>query len=219
VSTNHSSSTGTDYAAMRTAMVVSQLRPNGVTDTRLLAAMGDLPRERFLPDARRAVAYADRPVPLANGRALNPPMTTARLLDALKLTPNARLLIVGAASGYATAVARELCASVTGIEEDADLIALAPEGLSLTQGSLVSGAPDAAPFDAILIDGAIESIPDALLAQLADNGRIACAIVRDGVARLSIGRRGGSGFALSDFADAEAVVLPGFAAIREFVFE
>lgn len=200
-------------------MVVSQLRPNGVTDTRLLAAMGSTPREEFLPEARRAVAYADRPVPLAAGRSLNPPMTTARLFNALDLRADSRLLIVGAASGYSTAIAAELCALVASVEEDGALIALAPATVAITQGGLVNGAPDRAPFDAILIDGAVESIPDALVAQLADDGRIACAIMKDGVTRLAIGRRGGSSFATSEFADAEAVVLPGFAPVREFVFE
>lgn len=200
-------------------MVVSQLRPNGVTDTRLLAAMGDVPREDFLPEGRRAVAYADRPVPLAAGRGLNPPMTTARLFNALELGLDTRLLIVGAATGYSTAIAKALCASVTSVEDDSALIALAPTDVSITQGALADGAPDKAPFDAILIDGAVESIPDSLIAQLADDGRIACAILNDGVTRLAIGRRGGGSFATSEFADAEAVVLPGFAAVREFVFE
>lgn len=200
-------------------MVVSQLRPNGVTDTRLLAAMGSVQREDFLPDARRAVAYTDRPVQLTADRALNPPMTTARLLDALKLTPDAHLLIVGAASGYAAAVARELCTSVTAVEADAALISLAPQGIAIVSGDLTKGAPDAAPFDAILIDGAVESIPDSLVAQLADDGRLACALVQDGITRLAVGRRGGSSFATSEFVDAEAVVLPGFATVREFVFD
>lgn len=219
MSNNSTLSAGIDYAAMRTAMVVSQLRPNGVTDVRLLGAMGSVPREAFLPEERRTVAYADRPVPLAGGRGLNPPMTTARLFNALELEPDARLLIVGAASGYSTAIANSLCASVTSVEDDVALIALAPANVSIVQGALAKGAPEKAPFDAILIDGAVESIPDALVDQLVGDGRIACAILKDGVTRLAIGRRGGSSFATSEFADAEAVVLPGFSAVREFVFE
>lgn len=199
-------------------MVVSQLRPNGVTDTRLLAAMGSVPREDFVPEARRAVAYADRPVPLSDGRALNPPMTTARLIDALKLKAGARLLIVGAATGYSAAVASAMGASVTAVEEDATLTALAPTGTAITSGPLAAGAAIHAPFDAILIDGAVEEVPETLVEQLSADGQLACAIVKDGVTRLATGRRGGSSFAIVDFVDAEAVVLPGFAAAREFVF-
>lgn len=198
-------------------MVASQLRPNNVTDTRLLAAMGTVPREAFLPDSRRAVAYADRPIPLTPSRALNPPMTTARLLDALKLTSGDRLLIVGAASGYSAAVAVDLCGSVVAVEEDATLIALA-QGTAIVSAPLAAGAPDEAPFDAILIDGAVEAVPDGLVTQLAPGGRLACGVVKDGVTRLALGRKGGSSFALVDFADAEVVILPGFAPAREFVF-
>lgn len=198
-------------------MVVSQLRPNAVTDPRLLAAMGTVAREAFLPDSRRNVAYADRPVPLTPSRSLNPPLTTARLLDALKLVPGDRLLIVGAASGYSAAIAADLCDSVVAVEEDAALVALSQDN-SITNAPLAAGAPDAAPFDAILVDGAVEAVPEGLVAQLAPGGRLSCGIVKDGVTRLSLGRKGGNSFALVDFADAEVVVLPGFALKREFVF-
>lgn len=199
-------------------MVVSQLRPNGVTDGGVLAAMGSVPREDFVPAARRAACYADRPIPLAPGRALNPPMTTARLFNALMLDAGDRLLIIGAASGYSAAVAANLCASVTAIEEDPALVALAPDGVMITIGALRDGAPQDAPFDAILIDGAVTHVPEALVTQLSAGGQLACAIVKDGITRLATGRKGGSSFAVVDFADAEAVVLPGFAPAPEFVF-
>jgi protein-L-isoaspartate(D-aspartate) O-methyltransferase len=203
---------------MRAAMVASQLRTNGVTDVRLLSAMGSVPREDFVPEARRAVSYSDRSIPLAQGRSLNPPMTTARLLDALKLRSDVRLLIVGAASGYSTAVASKICDSVVAVEDDAALIALAPTGITIKSAPLASGAPEGASYDAILIDGAVEQVPETLVGQLSADGQLACAIVKDGITRLATGRRGGSSFAVVDFADAEAVVLPGFAPAREFVF-
>jgi protein-L-isoaspartate(D-aspartate) O-methyltransferase len=200
-------------------MVQSQLRPNAVTDVRLLAAMEQVAREPFLPVERRAVAYTDRAVPLGNGRALNPPLTTALLLDAADIGPDDRILIIGAATGYSAAIALLLAREVVAVESDVALAATAREnvpGLNLVVGPLTEGATGS--FDAIVIDGAIESVPEALIAQLAPTGRLTCALNSNGVARLAVGRRGGTGFALAEFVDAEAVALPGFAPAKEFVF-
>ncbi len=210
-----------DFAAMRAAMVASQLRTNGVTDLALLEALGCVPREAFLPESRAASAYIDRAVPLDNGRALNPPMTTALLLNAADIAPDSRVLIVGAATGYALALAAAMASDVTGVESDAALAALATAnvpGARVTTGPLETGAAAHGPYDAIVIDGAVEFVPDALVAQLAPTGRLTVALLEGGVARLAVGRRGGTGFALSAFVDAEAVVLPGFVRPREFVF-
>lgn len=208
-----------DSAAMRRAMVISQLRPNNVTDGRLLSAMERIAREPFLPAERRAVAYTDRAVPLGNGRALNPPLTTALLLNAAEIDPGDRVLIVGAATGYAAAIAQQLAGQVVAVECDSALADSARHnvpGLALVVGPLDQGATGM--FDAIVVDGAIESVPDALVGQLNPTGRLTCAIVHGGVARLAVGRRGGTGFALSEFVDSEAVPLPGFAPAKEFVF-
>ena len=208
-----------DSAAMRRAMVISQLRPNNVTDVRLLSAMECIAREPFLPAERRAVAYTDRAVPLGNGRALNPPLTTALLLDAAEIGSGDRVLIVGAATGYAAAIAQALAGEVVAVESDpalADDARRNVPGLDLVVGPLNQGT--AGTFDAIVIDGAVESVPDALVAQLNPAGRLTCAIAVGGVARLAVGRRGGTGFALAEFVDAEAVALPGFAPAKEFVF-
>ena len=210
-----------EFAAMRTAMVVSQLRPNNVTGAALLAAMGRVPRELFVPAGRRAVAYTDRQIPLGGERALNPPMTTALLLDAADLRADTRVLIVGAATGYALAVASAMSEHVTGLECDADLAAQAAENVPsvrLIEGALEIGVPVHGPYDAIVIDGAVELVPQALITQLAPDGRLTTAVVEGGIARLAVGRRGGTGFALSAFTEAEAVVLPGFVRPREFVF-
>lgn len=205
--------------AMRRAMVISQLRPNNVTDLRLLSAMERIAREPFLPAERRAVAYTDRAVPLGNGRALNPPLTTALLLDAAEIGPGDRILIVGAATGYAAAIAQQLAGHVVAVESEPTLVEDARRnvpGLDLVVGPLKEGAIGS--FDAIVIDGAVESVPAALIAQLNPEGRLTCAIDSGGVARLAVGRRGGTGFGLSEFVDLEAVPLPGFAAAKEFVF-
>jgi protein-L-isoaspartate(D-aspartate) O-methyltransferase len=180
-----------------------------------------VPREAFVPLERRAAAYIDRAVPLGNGRALNPPMTTALLLNAAEIGAKSRVLIVGAATGYALALAASIAADVTGVESDPKLAVRASEnvpGARVITGALEIGSATHAPYDAIVIDGAIEFVPDALIAQLSPDGRLTTALVEGGVARLAVGRRGGSGFALSPFVDAEAVVLPGFANAREFVF-
>jgi protein-L-isoaspartate(D-aspartate) O-methyltransferase len=210
-----------DFAAMRAAMVASQLRTNGVTDMALLDAFGRVPRELFVPEARRAAAYIDRAVPLGGTRALNPPMTTALLLNAADIGPDSRVLIVGAATGYALALAVAMSSDITGVECDGALKALAAANVPsarVVEGALEIGVPAHGPFDAIVIDGAVEFVPEALIAQLAPDGHLTTALIENGVARLAVGRRGGTGFALSAFVDAEAVVLPGFVRPREFVF-
>jgi protein-L-isoaspartate(D-aspartate) O-methyltransferase len=210
-----------DFAAMRAAMVASQLRTNGVTDTALLDALGRVPREAFIPEARRSAAYIDRAVPLGGGRYLNPPMTTALLLNAADIDSESRVLIVGAATGYALALAASMASDVTGLECDPALAAHAAANVPtvrLVEGVLEIGVPVHGPYDAIVIDGAVEFVPEAIIAQLAPSGRLTTAIIENSVARLAVGRRGGTGFALLAFVDAEAVVLPGFVRRREFVF-
>ena len=182
---------------MRNAMVVSQLRPDGVSDARVVEAMGIVPREDYVPADRRSTAYADRMIALSDGRGINPPMVTGRLLTEAHIGAGERVLIVGAASGYTAAVVARLTDSVTSVD---------------------AGAPVDGSYDVIMIDGAAESVPDVLVEHLAPNGRLITGIVESGVTRLAIGRRGGSGFGLMTFMDAEMVVLPEFARPPAFVF-
>lgn len=206
---------------MRASMVASQLRTNGVTDLPLLDALGRVPREAFVPPQRASVAYIDRAVPLGGGRSLNPPMTTALLLNAADIEATSRVLIVGAATGYALALAASMSIDVTGVESDPALATQATANVPsarVIEGPLETGAAAHAPYDAIVIDGAVEFVPETLVAQLAPTGRLTVALLEGGVARLAVGRRGGTGFALSAFVDAESVVLPGFVRPREFVF-
>jgi protein-L-isoaspartate(D-aspartate) O-methyltransferase len=211
------------FEQMRRAMVASQLRTTGVNDPRVLAAMGEVPRERFVPGGCRALAYADALVPLRPGRDLNPPMALGRLLTEARPRPGERALVVAAATGYAAALLARLVGSVVAVEEDPDLLALAGEtlagsGVKLVEGPLVKGWKRGAPYDLVLIDGAVEDVPDALVGQLAEGGRLAAGIVEAGVSRLAIGRRAGDGFAMAAFADAAAAILPGFAKPRTFTF-
>ena len=207
------------FRTMRQAMVISQLRPSGVFDLRVVEAMAVVPRERFVPVECAEVAYIDRPVPLWSGRALNPPVATGLLLDAARITSDARVLIVGAATGYSVAVAARLVGDVTGVEADERMVAFADgAGVRLHCGPLADGLADGGGYDVIVIDGAVEAVPAALIAQLTPDGRLATGIVERGVTRLAVGRRGGTGFAVAAFVDSEAVVLPGFARPKMFQF-
>lgn len=213
-----------NFEQMRRAMVASQLRTTGVSDPRVVAAMGSVPRERFVPEYRAALAYAEALVPLGNGRHLNTPMSLGKLLTEAAPRASDKALIVGAATGYAAAVLAEMVASVVAVEEDAALLEIARKALKgsskvkLVEGPLTEGHKRGAPYDLILIDGAVELIPEAIIAQLDEDGRLAAAVLDRGVARISVGRRGGSGFGMVAVADAASAVLPGFERPRGFTF-
>lgn len=212
-----------NFDQMRKAMIASQLRTTGTNAPRVLAAMGEVPRERFVPAARVSLAYADALVPLKPGRDFNSPMALGRLLTEALPGPGERVLVVAAATGYAAAVVARMAGPVTALEEDPELaaearLALDGSGIDLVEGPLAAGWPESAPYDLILIDGAVESVPDALVAQLADGGRLASGLLENGVTRLAIGRRAGEGFGMAAFADAAAAILPGFAKPRTFKF-
>ena len=187
-----------DFAAARRAMIDSQLRPEGVTDAALLAAMASVPRERFVPEAVRALAYSDRPLDLGNGKALMPPAALAKLLTELEPRPGERALVVGSGNDYAAKVLETL-----GLEVD------------VAEGPHSAGK---AIYDFILIDGAVEDVPSGLIARLAPDGRLGTAIADNGVTRLAVGRVAGGVFGLRRFADAQVPLLPGFTRPRAFRF-
>lgn len=212
-----------NFEAMRRAMVESQLRTTGVNDARVIAAMASVPRERFVAVERRALAYTDRPVPLGQGRALNVPEATGLLLTAAVVRPSDKALLVGAGSGYTAALLDRLAGQVVALEEDRDLLTFARTTLSesrveLVEGPLNQGWAAGAPYDLIVVDGLIEHVPDALIGQLADGGRLACAILDRDTSRLAVGRKSGSAFGLDLFADCDAAPIPGFARPKTFVF-
>lgn len=211
----------TNFQALRRAMVSNQLRPNKVSDAAVLAAMGDVPRELFVAEGQAGVAYRDTTVPLAQGRSLNPPIATGRLLDAAKPMPGERVLVVGAATGYVAALLGALGCTVIALEADAALAARAPALATRIQtvaGPLAEGWPAGAPYDLIYVDGCVEAIPPALVAQLAESGRLVAAMIDQGVSRLVTGRRAGEGFGTYAFADVETAPLPGFAPAPAFTF-
>ena len=213
-----------DFPAMRRAMVDSQLRTNAVSDPRVTAAIESVAREEFVPADRRATAYVDRAIPLSATRSMNPPLVTARLIVEAGIAPTDKVLVVGAASGYAAAVVAGLANSVVALESDAALAGEAKAQLkglpnvTVVTGDLAKGHSKGAPYDVILVDGAIEQVPDALIRQLAEKGRLAAAVIDGGVSRLSIGYKAGAGFGLDPIMDADAVALPGFAKPKVFSF-
>lgn len=208
--------------AARAAMVASQLRTSGVNDARVVAAMADVAREDYLPESQRAFAYRDRSLPLGNGRMQNPPLATGLLLTEARIAAGEKLLVIGAAGGYAAAIAAQIGATVTMVEEDAGLAALARtalgETVALVEGPLAGGAPANAPYDLLLIDGAVEEIPDELAAQLRDGGRVVTGLIDRGVTRIASGVRTGAGVGLASIVDSEIAPLPGFEKPRGFQF-
>lgn len=217
-----------DFTLARRNMVDGQLRPNRVTNAALLAAIGELPRERFLPEAFRSVAYADEDVPLGGGRYLMEPMVLARLIQALQPQDEDRALVVGAGRGYGAALLARLVKTVTAVESDPALAAAGGQiakdlGLSNIQwvvGELEVGAPGSAPFDVVLVEGAVRQIPQAIFDQMAEGGRLTTTISGAsgamGVAQLFV-KDGGvtSGRPLFD---AGTPLLPGFAPPPRFTF-
>lgn len=208
---------------MRAAMVDSQLRTSDVTEPAVVAAMGSAPREVYVPAEYATVAYMDRAIPLGSGRALNAPLATGRMLVALAVESGSRALLIGGATGYAAELLVHLGASVTAVEEDSALLAHARSvdgtgPVDWIEGPLTDGATAQAPFDRIFIDGAIETLPQAIVDQLAEGGRLVTA-QRDGaVCRLALGIKTDGAFSLRPFADMDVVPLPGFARAHEFQF-
>lgn len=213
-----------DFEAMRLAMVESQLRTSAVDDRRVVKIMSEVPRENFVPSDKASLAYAEMLLPLADGRRMNLPLATGRLITELGLASDDHILVVGSAGGYTSALCSRLTKSVVALEEDEGLCAHGTEALAdypnveCVQGALTDGWGQGAPYDAILVDGAVEHIPQALVDQLADGGRLTSGLIEDGVTRLVFGRKLGDAFGTSAFLDAQATQLPGFERPREFVF-
>lgn len=208
-----------DFSLARRTMVDNQLRPQGVTHRGVLAAMGKLERERFVPEASRAFAYFDRSVRIGDGRSLMPPAALGRLLTEAEPQVGERALVVGSGTGYSAAVLREAGLDVVALESDRELAAQADAaGVETVVGALADGWSKGAPYNLILLEGAVEEIPTALARQLASGGRIAGAIVDRGVARLSVGTSAGGSIGWRSLADSDVGSLPGFERPRAFTF-
>lgn len=208
-----------DFRLARRVMVDNQLRPQGVTDRGVLAAMAKVERERFAPEGSRALAYFDRPLKIAEGRAMMPPAALGRLLSEAAPSPGERALVIGSGTGYAAAVLREIGLDVIALEADEALATAAgAAGVDTIVGELPKGWAKAGPYELILIDGAVELIPTALGTQLAPEGRLVGAIDDRGVTRLVIGRSANGAIGLRSIADSDVEPLPGFERPRAFTF-
>ncbi len=225
-----------DFEHQRLSMVESQLRPSEVTDRRILAAMGTLPRERFVPPRMSLLAYMDESVEVfpardgAPARYLLAPMPLARLVQLASVEPEDKVLDVGCATGYSTAVLARLARIVIGLEPEPELAeaarrtlrGLAIEKATIVEGALAEGAPKDGPYDVILLNGSVEEIPETLLAQLREGGRLAAILAsganhaRPGKASLFV-KIDGEASGLPHF-DAGARALPGFSRARAFAF-
>ena len=208
-----------DFAAAREVMVECQLRPQGVTDPSVLEAMRRLPREEYLPAHTRPLAYVDRAVDIGSGRFMSAPAVLGQLLTQMMPERGQRALVVGAGCGYSAAVLGAMGLNVVAVESDPDLAAAArAHKIKVIEGPLEQGHAAGGPYDQILIDGAVEMIPDAIVAQLADGGRLGTAIVDRGITRLAVGRKAGTAFGTLSVGDAGVPALPGFSRPKEFTF-
>ena len=211
----------TDFAAARLNMIESQVRPNGITDRRIIAAMERVPRELFVPESRRAVAYVDEDVPLepadaASGpRALIEAMAFARLLQHATIRPADKVLLLGAGTGYGAAVVSALAAAAVALECDSGLAADARRNLEGTgnvkvaEGPLEAGVPAEGPFDVIVAEGRVEEVPRALFDQLADGGRLVAVVGEADMAQACIYTKSGVAVAMRQVFDASVAALPG----------
>jgi protein-L-isoaspartate(D-aspartate) O-methyltransferase len=216
-----------DYAAARLNMVEGQIKPNKVIDQALIDAMMAVPRERFVPADRRGVAYVDEDVAVGGGRVLMEPRVLGRLLNDARVTSGSRVLVVGAGTGYSTALLSRLAAKVVALEEDKALLATARGALSelgaqrvtLVEGRLAEGWSAEGPYDVILVDGAVAEVPAALLAQLAPGGRL-LTVVDDGqgVGRAMLVSAVDGVVSQRALFDATTAILPGFERKPAFQF-
>ena len=214
------------FATARHNMVESQIRTNKVTDPAVIGAFSELPRERFVPEGLRGVAYVDEDIELTRGRFLMEPMILARLVQIAAPMPEDIALDVGCGSGYASAVLARLCSAVVALESDRGLIARAEALLTelqinnvvVVEGPLTGGYPRQAPYNVILLNGMVERIPQALFDQLAEGGRLVTVHMDGGVGRGTLYLKSAGVVSRRPIFDAATPVLPGFSAEPHFVF-
>ena len=221
-----------DFAVARQRMVDNQLRTNDVTDLRIIGAMAAVPRELFVPKARRAVSYIDDDVAIRDAaegmpaRYLMKPHVFARLVQLAEIRPEDVVLVVGCATGYSAAVLARIAGSVVGLEADEELAATAGEILvdqgidnaAVVAGALSAGLPDEGPYDVILIDGAIEALPEGLSGQLKQGGRLVCIKGQGNAAEALLATRSDDTIGIRSAFNAAVHPVPGFERPREFVF-
>lgn len=215
-----------DYAERRRTMVDTQVRPSDVTSFPVLDAMLTIPREAFVPDARRDLAYAGAPVDLTATRQLMEARSIAKILQALDLQPGDLVLEIAPGLGYTTALLASLTDAVVAVEEDATLAAEAEAALSsqeidnaaVLHAPLTAGSAKNAPYDAIVIFGGVAQMPQALIDQLKEEGRIMAVFMQGALGEARLGRKIDGAISWRVEFNATAPVLPGFERVAGFVF-
>lgn len=208
----------TDYATRRRMMVDTQVRPSDVTKFPIIDAMLNVPREMFVPDAMREAAYSDGNIDLGTGRVLLEPRTLAKMLDALNVNADELVLDVGSGLGYSSAVVARMAQAVVALEDDEDttneaqsvLMEAGADNVVVHTGALADGAAEHGPYDVILIQGGVAELPDNLVNQLKDGGRIACLFMQGALGAVRIGYKSGGAVSWRFEFNAAAPVLPGF---------
>lgn len=217
-----------DFAEARRHMVDGQLRPNRVEDPRIVAALRELPRERFAPAALAARAYADADLPLPGGRAMLKPLVLARLVQLAGLKRGERALVVAAGTGFGAALMAAIGGIVSAVENDPALLAIAraalpaaapTDSVTLVEADPAQGHAAGAPYDVIMIEGGVVEVPRAIEEQLAEGGRLVTIGLAGGPpGRALLVRRAGGAFSVTQEFDAHAPALPAFAAAPAFAF-
>ena len=216
-----------DSAAVRRNMVESQVRTNKVTDRRLIAALQEIPRERFVPRAARSLAYVDEDIPVGEGRYMMEPMVIARLLQIADVQPADLALDIGCGAGYSAAVLARLCATVVAVESEADLASAASHVLAelgidnaaVVEAPLEEGCPKQGPYDLVLFNGGVTSVPPSIANQIVDGGRAVAVVVdEEGIGSGTLLRKTGKTLSGRAIFDANTPLLPGFDRVAKFVF-
>ncbi|SFJ21324.1 protein-L-isoaspartate O-methyltransferase family protein [Celeribacter neptunius] len=213
-----------DFTQLRTTMVDTQVRPSDVTKFPIIEAMLTVPRENFVPDAKRAGAYVGEHVELGNGRVVLDPRVLAKMLDAVNIQDDELVLDLGCGLGYSSAVMARMAQTVIAVEEDEALAKEAAAALSAAEadnvvietGVIAKGAPQHGPYDVVILQGGVEEMPEGILSQVKENGRI-CAIFLDGALGIvRIGYKIDGEISWRMAFNATAPVLPGFEKRAEF---
>lgn len=210
-----------DFQTRRITMVDTQVRPQDVTKFPIIAAMLAVPRENFVPKAAREAAYVGGNIALAPRRVVLEARSLAKLLDALDIVPGEKVLCLGAGYGYTAAIVAEMGADVVAVEDDATMASAARENLQgqakVVHGSIAQGAASDGPYDVILLEGAAESFPEALAAQLKEGGRLGAIFMEGALGVARIGHKHDGKVTWRFGFNATAPVVPGFEAVRGFV--
>lgn len=207
-------------------MVDTQVRPSDVTKFPIIDALLDVPREEYVPDDKRDAAYIGESIDLGEGRVVLEPRTFGKMLDAVDVQPTDVVLDIGCGLGYSTAVLAHLADFVVAVEDDAARAAdaqaiLSAQGVdnaAVFEGALAEGAAKNGPYDVIILQGAVEIMPDGVLAQLKDGGRVVAIFAEGALGVVRVGRKidGVMNWRMSF--NAGAPVLPGFAKEAAFTF-